>query len=282
MRRRLPRQANTTVLLLAHLAAACRDVAAPPLPSGAVRLAAPAVYARWWAQAEACSGLTGDLGAIAWYVVPGADSVPLPDHRDVAGYWNSADDRIVLAGRVARDGGTVRHEMLHALLRVGGHPPAYFQGRCDGWVDCPDVGCADEGTLPPAAPADAPVLPSSALPITVEVLPAVVNRVPGDSGVTVVVRVTNPRPVPVWVELASPYNCASCGEYNGFGFNLNSPGGSGTMYTTTVRRFALPAGGAKLRAMDWDLSQYPARTYQVGGTFNYDTSLARTPLRIGS
>lgn len=282
MARRHGRRTRAAAALLVNLmAAACRDVSVtdPLLPTAAVRIEAPAVYARWWAQTQACSGLTGDLAAVQWYVVPGADTVPLPGQRDVAGYWSPPSNRIVLAGHVARDGRAVRHEMLHALLRVGGHPPAYFQGRCDGWVTCTAVGCADEGTLPPAASPDAPVLPSSALPITVDVLPAVVHRVPGDSGVTIVVRVTNPLPRAVWVELASPYNCASCGEYNGFGFNLD--GGSGAQYLTSVRRFSLPAGGSKLQAMDWDLADYPARTYRVGGTFNYDSSRTRADLQIG-
>lgn len=288
MTRTLRRRARAAAVLLAYLApVACRDAGAtdPPLPADAVRVTPPAVYARWWAQTEVCSGLTGDLAAVQWYVVPGADSVPRgAGRRDAAAYWSSASNRVVLASHVARDGGTVRHEMLHALLgpAATGHPPAYFQGRCDGWVECPAVGCADEGSPPPAAPADAAVLPASALPISVELLPSVVRRVPGDSGVTVVVRVTNPRPEPVWVELASPFQCEPCADYNGFGFNLDSPGGTGTQYMTAVRRFALSAGGSKLRAIDWDLANYPVGTYQVGGTFNYDSSLTRAALRIGS
>jgi hypothetical protein len=197
-------------VLAAAVLAACggpTDPAAFPLPPGAARFDPPPVYARWWAQVEACSGLRGDLAAYTWYAVPGA--VP---HRSgpVAGYADPWNRRAVLADRYREDGAGVRHEMLHLLLGVAfaeveparQHPPAYFQGRCEGVVDCAADGCADDrGAPPPLAPAGAPTLPVSALDVRVDVEPAAPSRSAADPWFAVVVRVTNPTGGPVWVPL---------------------------------------------------------------------------------
>src|SRR5260370_10316235 len=90
------------------------------LPEGAVQFTPPAVDAQWWALTESCSGLSGDLSAISWYVVPNARHIPAGDVSAVVeGRWDSVGNRIVLADIGPRDGELVRHEMLHALLRKG-------------------------------------------------------------------------------------------------------------------------------------------------------------------
>jgi hypothetical protein len=221
-------------VLAAAVLAACggpTDPAAFPLPPGAARFDPPPVYARWWAQVEACSGLRGDLAAYTWYAVPGA--VP---HRSgpVAGYADPWNRRAVLADRYREDGAGVRHEMLHLLLGVAfadveparQHPPAYFQGRCEGVVDCAADGCADDrGAPPPLAPAGAPTLPVSALDVRVDVEPAAPSRSAADPWFAVVVRVTNPTGGPVWVPLEGAEPGSAPGlTVAGFGYRIGPPG----------------------------------------------------------
>jgi hypothetical protein len=210
---------------------------------------------------------------VQWYVVPGAEFVRGSDGREVRGYYSAPGRQIVLAGRHLRSGDVVRHEMLHAVLRQPGHPPPYFQSRCGGWVSCPAVGCADEGAVGPPPSTDAPVLAAADLPLTVEVLPAAVARVLGDSGVTVVVRVTNPRVQPVWVQLADPPGCGSpCPEFTEFGFGIARPGPGpardGEIRLTSARRFALASGESRVQAFDVDLAGYPVGAYVARAAFN--------------
>jgi len=85
----------------------------------------------WWAKTEACSGRRVEPQAITWYVVPDV-SVFATAHEQNVGFWSRGTDgaRIVIAGNYIGDEMVVRHEMLHALLDRGDHPPEYFVTRC--------------------------------------------------------------------------------------------------------------------------------------------------------
>lgn len=93
---------------------------------------------------EGCSGHTGDLKAVQWYRVPGF--VVSVNGQDAAGYWSSGGNRIVLTESIVDDGSAVRHEMLHALLQVSGHPRAQFLGACASLVECGGSCITDGGT----------------------------------------------------------------------------------------------------------------------------------------
>ena len=101
------------------------------LPAGAVPVAAPAVYREWFERTEACSGRTGDLAAVQFYVVPGVETFETRDGPQV-GVWigEGASHRIVIAGNYQGHEMVVRHELLHTLLRQTGHPEEYFVSRC--------------------------------------------------------------------------------------------------------------------------------------------------------
>jgi hypothetical protein len=123
--------ASRSIAIAASLAAlSCQMATDPALPGDAVRFVPPPVYAQWWATTEACSGIKGSLDAIQFYKVPNASTIPDNTYGEVAAYWSPASNRIVLADFYEMQGQLVRHEMLHALLRVSGHPSEYFQGRC--------------------------------------------------------------------------------------------------------------------------------------------------------
>ena len=101
------------------------------MPEGAVPVAAPAVYREWFQRTEACSGRSGNLDAVQFYVVPGVETFETRDGPQV-GVWigEGGSHRIVIAGNYQGHEMVVRHELLHTLLRQTGHPEEYFVSRC--------------------------------------------------------------------------------------------------------------------------------------------------------
>lgn len=175
--------------------ATCRFPTAPALPGGAEYLPPPAVYARWWEMTQSCSGVQGALGDVTFYQVPGVADFESGGRR-VVGYWTSGGNEIVLAGDAVLDGASVRHEMLHALIRIGGHPRDQYLEKCAGVVACGTQCIADAGAPPPADPAALTVSPD-ALEVTAEVAPATPTST-HDGGffvVSVAVRNTLDQPV---------------------------------------------------------------------------------------
>jgi hypothetical protein len=118
-------------LSLAILAACAPTGPSSPVPPGAVPMAAPAVYAEWFQRTEECAGLEGRLQRIEWYVVPGVEAFETEAGPKV-GMWTRQGGRewIVVAGNYEGHEMVVRHEMLHSLLGVHGHPDDYFGQRC--------------------------------------------------------------------------------------------------------------------------------------------------------
>ena len=133
---RANRNAARSVFVALVACISCDYLVDPPLPPDAARFVPPGVYARWWAMVESCSGFSRPLGDVEWYSAPGQLTNPSNSREAVEGYYSRASNRIVLLSRNTIAGGTVRHEMLHALLRVGGHPRSAFLQSCGGLVDC--------------------------------------------------------------------------------------------------------------------------------------------------
>jgi hypothetical protein len=142
------KQLAIAMILTAQLIVlACGDASGPALPKDAEQFSPPPVYSTWWQMTQACSGLTGSLGSVTWYQT--SQEVTDTHTGDVlAGYWVPGSNQIVLNSLVMLDGGTVRHEMLHALRQKGGHPRDQFLGKCAGVVACEDACVADAGPYP--------------------------------------------------------------------------------------------------------------------------------------
>ena len=117
-----------TATLVAWFTVGCGDSFAPPPGSYAFQL--PAAYRAAWDSVESCSGLSGDLGRVRWYAVPGQTffvgatltyGAWHPPHNIYVSEW-AKDDSL---GHYV----TVRHEMLHDLLGGGregvAHPPVF-------------------------------------------------------------------------------------------------------------------------------------------------------------
>src|SRR4051794_17852515 len=112
MMRGLRRKARPAIALFGLLWIACS--VSDPLPRDADEFTPSPLYALWWSDVEACSGLTRPISEVRWYTVPyhqATQTAATPD-----GYYDFDFSRIVLLDGVLLDGVLVRHEMLHALI----------------------------------------------------------------------------------------------------------------------------------------------------------------------
>lgn len=191
---RMTRRHAPLVAALASTLAACYD--GPPLPAGAVRMEAPAVYALWWEQVRACSRRDADLGRIRFYDVPGGITI---EGRSLAGYFDARNRRIVLARDWALHPRVVRHEMLHAFVPLQEHPREYFLHRCGDVVSC-DGDCRTEAGVPNPRTGVARV-PATALEVDVAVEPDAPSGTVLGGWFSVVITAHNPLPHDVVVTL---------------------------------------------------------------------------------
>lgn len=248
-----------------------------PFPPNAVPLAPPIQYGLWWQMVESCSGLSGDLATVRWYVQPGVQTLQGPGLSDAAGVWFSYGNRILLTESSVTDGPTVRHEMLHALLRSGEgesdiHPKLYFRERCGGIVWC-DGPCAIDGGPDPLPPLGAAVIDVRDLLVSAQIVPAVDSGGQTGGYIALVISAQNPRPDPVWVRLAwdpgaNPYTSTT---YGWIGFS--GPGGY-MQYGNSVAwifgdSVAFQAGETQRFAID--INAVPSGTFPVRPFFNSDT-----------
>lgn len=251
------RRLGALLTCLALTSQGCRDLTDPALPGNATPLTPPAVYARWWAMTEQCSGHSADFGAVSFYVATGSFGISAGSQTNLAGYYSGASNRIVFADTAYLDGAVIRHEMLHAILGAGvqGHPRDQFLGRCLGVVTCEQACISDAGPAGPADPA-AQGIDASALRISGVVDPVSPNRGIDDGWFTFTISVTNPRTVPVLVSLEPS---GDAGPPVSVSWTDERPGPDGGTYTryydyraldaASVARFA--AGETKRFVIDF-------------------------------
>jgi hypothetical protein len=206
-RRRFGRRALGSALRSAPLATlllsgnlGCYEITL--LPENAEYFDPPASYQLWWDQTVACSGVSRSLQAVDFFVVPGAAAFPV-NSSDAVGVYHEYRDRIILAGEFQFHGPTVRHEMLHALIKGrGGHPREYFLHRCGGVVGCGLEGCIqDAGPLFPL-PEGTVAIAAESLLVSSAVYPGAPSRSTTGDWIGYVITVTNPKPYPVLVIFA--------------------------------------------------------------------------------
>jgi hypothetical protein len=202
--------------------AACEGLVIP-LPFDAEEFSPPAVYSTWWKMTEACSGNTGSLGAITWFRT--AEALRDPRTGDpIVGFWTSGSNRIVLRTDAVLEGGAVRHEMLHALLRKPGHARNQFLGKCAGMVNCQGVCSRDAGPYP--HPPETPIhVPGDSIDITVDIEPGNPNSAidGGFFSITVLVRNRSTH----WATVPSFYSTIFPGydSTRTFQFDVRGPAG---------------------------------------------------------
>jgi hypothetical protein len=199
------------LLVLLGGAAACDTPTGPvvEMPARAVAWTPPAQYRLWWSFAETCADRRGDVNGVQWYVWPEPGPLLLGG-KWYNGYWWQEGSRILLASESVGDGRVVRHEMLHQLLQLEGHPTEYFDGRCEGVVVGTGVGSA--ALADPSLVARAREVGPEALAISLSTLPARPRASANGGWLALDVEATNPGPDPVWVRLEPFFD-----GYLGFG-----------------------------------------------------------------
>lgn len=251
--------------------AGCRSLVDPRLPPNAQLMAAPAVYSTWWAMTEACSGRSGALASVRWYIVTGAATVPLAASDNIFGYWSKASNSIVLAGQSEFDGPSVRHEMLHALLQDGHHVRSAFVVGCGGTVDCGDQ-CIAEGGAPSLVDSSTVTIPPGGLQVGVDVTPSVPSESSNDGFFAVMVSATNPSDMPVRVALPDS-SAGSLGTT--FSYLIQGPfgGRSGQIRAKDISALIFAPHERKLQVFDFRVRKdsgqgsLPPGPYHVFGRF---------------
>ncbi len=111
--------------------AAPRAAGAPLAPLGR-SWAVPTLglYQEWWDKTVACSGKAGKMTDVSFYAVDApAGAIELAGEMAHA-WWVREGNRIYLPASALSEDWLVRHEMLHALLQRGSHPPSIFVQGC--------------------------------------------------------------------------------------------------------------------------------------------------------
>ena len=197
---------------LALLGVACRTVVDPAFPEHAVQFVPLAQYRLWWELTSQCAGVSRSFDDVQWYLVPGVSSFPT-DQGELGGAYYRAQNRIVLAELVYNTAGVVRHEMLHALLRIDvAHPATYFQRRCAGIVDC-EGPCAREIDPTPSDTGAIRVAPAE-LSLDLALYPASGRLRDSGGWYVALASVTNQRSIPVRVTLPAK----GVGKYLSFAY----------------------------------------------------------------
>jgi hypothetical protein len=199
---------------------------------------------------ESCSGLTGSLSQIQWFATPSPLQNPDNAEEYIEGYWSRASNRIVLISNDTVDGRTVRHEMLHSLIRTGGHPRSMFLQKCGGLVDC-GLDCVREaGPAPPVLSGTPNVLPTE-LEVTSEVS-SLSPSISVEGGLaTFIVSVHNPFTHAVVVVLPRRSSENFLASYR-FDFRRSIGGAvSGADLVVDVEVMQFAAGETKRNAVDF-------------------------------
>jgi hypothetical protein len=121
-------------LLIALAATGCGSILDPEdlLPPNASLGDPPGVYETWYAETEACTGVTGDFGQVRWFSVPGARWWDPIWQQYAIGTWRSPHD-IYISESHAANIDVVKHEAVHDLLQGGDADDPRF-GTCSGIV----------------------------------------------------------------------------------------------------------------------------------------------------
>ena len=230
----------------------------------------PRVYEMWWGLTESCSGVAADFSRVRWYQVPNASQLGDGPYE---GYWSSAGNRIVIAGKDLFDGKLVRHEMLHALTGAS-HSHEYFIDQCGGVVAC-EGHCLTEAGDTPAPPADAVTIDVSdhSVESGIQTSDAAVSTDSGWAAITITAR--NPRSQPVWVSLRTVAPNEKASATFGYDFQCISGGCGGGGEYNFVRDDKIGFAAGQTRRYVFD-RQVETGTYTFRAFFNVDTTSSKT------
>ncbi|MGH7651665.1 MAG: hypothetical protein ACREMS_07455 [Gemmatimonadaceae bacterium] len=252
---------------------ACSGIVDAPIPTGAQLFSPPPVYTTWWNLTQSCSGISGSLASISWYD-SGASLENPQTGEGLAGYWDRAGNDIVLTHASTVDGPTVRHEMLHALLRQPGHPRTQFLGKCAGVVDCEGQCVVDGGPI--TTPAGAIRVPSDSIDVSLEVAP--INPTSANDGgfFSLTVKARNHGTHFLVITNDSP----AAGPTDTFSFDVEGPAQlqEGEVESDSSQITFAP-GEEKLQVFDFRIGDSPflrqlqAGTYTISGAYAHHSTV---------
>ena len=106
------------------IVAGCGGDALSPRVDGAEPFDPPDTYGILWTEVETCSGLTGSMSLVSWYVVPRTTTFPC-EYGQCAGLWEAPHD-IYLSDAAAHDHAGIESFDLgaHVLADAAGEPSA--------------------------------------------------------------------------------------------------------------------------------------------------------------
>lgn len=109
------------------------------------------LYQQWWTKTEQCAGIRGDMSRVTFYAVDTPTGSISLGTKVAHGWWVRKGNRIYLPANALGEEWLVRHEMLHALLQRGSHPPEMFVDACHlasltDWRDSTRPGTDRAGT----------------------------------------------------------------------------------------------------------------------------------------
>jgi hypothetical protein len=220
-------------------------------------------YALWWSMTASCSGLTGELAQVRWYVVPSSSSLVV-NGREYDGYWFPRENSIVLTLASVSAGMLVRHEMLHALTGSG-HSRAYFVEKCGGVVSCDEQCLQDAGAQP--EPTSGSDIPATELILTATLRPNAPSLASDSGWIALAVSVTNPLATGAFANLV---RIASNPAYSStFGFSVCTIPCTQPFQTEYEviegSRMGFMAGATRRQVFDIQLEP---GSYRVTGTYN--------------
>jgi hypothetical protein len=237
------------------------------LPSTAARFQPPAVYSSWWSMAEHCSGVTGTLADVQWYSVP--TGTVLRGDANVVAYWSSAGNHIVVDGSYLLDAGTIRHEMLHALVRRPGHPREFFLDKCAGYVPCQGNCVTEAGTA--TVPSGAPSVPPDSFDVEVRTTSDTVVAAENNGWFAVIVTARNRSSRTVIADLSGAAGTGTSFAYNvGFNGAVAIVGGRVLAGDIGLQTFA--PGQAREQVFDLFAAEFPKGTGLASGLYNVKAS----------
>jgi hypothetical protein len=227
-------------------------------PTNAIQMPVREQYEMWWNVTQACSKVPGRFSDVTWYVVPGPSTFLSNGVASYGAYYPDSHS-IFIAETALDDGWLVRHEMLHALLRAGGHPSDYFQARCGGIVICDPSECAP---LAPS-PVDTATLPVAKLGVSLNVTPEILSDGSTGGWFTIVVSATNPSANAVWIKLDQRPDSLV------FGWGYTMLGG----YVRDLldnQRVGFAGGETKRHTFDLQLVPGQQGVHTAPGTYRFD------------
>lgn len=115
-------------LLLCLALPACGAIIGPDytLPPDATWTQPLAIYESWFSETEACTGVTGNYGAVRWFEVPGERWWdPIREQYAIA-TWRAPHNIYITTAHID-DENVVKHEIVHELLRGGDKYDVRFQ-----------------------------------------------------------------------------------------------------------------------------------------------------------